>query len=125
MKQVTSVELDRTDLATWLGRLACRLRNDGLTLMGRANLESSPGEHEYEDFSELWSSLERTASLLEAVKDQLCEGCRTLDVLDRVTFGMAPEARTRSPRKGVRNHEQEERKSRKAGRRKKARGRQG
>jgi hypothetical protein len=121
VKQTESVELDQSDLATWLSRLACRLRNDGLALVGRASLVSSPGQQDYEDLGEVWNSLERTASLLEAVKGRLCAGCRTLDVSERVTFGMVPEARARSPKRGGKSHEQEEGKGRKAGRRKEGR----
>ena len=121
MKQPDSVELNRTDLDMWLSRLACRLRNDGLALVGRASLESSPGQQHYEDLTEVWNSLERTASLLEAVQGRLCEGCRTLDVSECVTFGAVPEARACSPKKGGRSHEQEEGKGRKAGRRGKGR----
>jgi hypothetical protein len=117
MKQPDSVELGRADIAGWLSRLACRLRNDGLALVGRASLESSPGRQEYEDLAELWNSLERTASLLEAIQGRLCEGCRTLEVSECVAFGAVPEAGTRSPRKGGGSHEQEEGKGRKSGRR--------
>jgi len=117
MKQPDSVELDRTDLAMWLSRLACRLRNDGLALVGRASLESSPGQQHYEDLTEVWNSLERTASLLEAVQGRLCVGCQTLDVSECVTFGAVPEARVHPHQKRGRSHEQEEGKGRKAGRR--------
>ncbi|MBI5569656.1 MAG: hypothetical protein HY914_06885 [Desulfomonile tiedjei] len=116
MKQPDSVELNRTDLDMWLSRLACRLRNDGLALVGRASLESSPGQQHYEDLTEIWNSLERTASLLEAVQGRLCEGCRILDVSECVTFGAVPEARACSPKKGGKSHEQEKSKDGKIGR---------
>ncbi|MCL5883773.1 MAG: hypothetical protein M1377_00195 [Deltaproteobacteria bacterium] len=118
MKQLDSVELARADLAGWLSRLACRLRNDGLALVGRASLESSPGKQDYEDLAEIWNSLERTASLLDAIQSRLCAACQRLDVSERVTFGAVPEARVNSPKKGGKRHEQEEGKGRKAGSRK-------
>lgn len=102
MKQPDSVELGRTDLAGCLSRLACRLRNDGLALLGRASLESTPGRREYEDLAEIWNSLDRAASLLEAIQRRVCKDCQALDVFECIAFGSAPNARTRSVKKGDR-----------------------
>lgn len=113
MKQPDSVELNRTDLAGWLSRLACRLRNDGLALVGRASLESSPGRQEYEDLTELWNSLERAASMLEAVQDRLCIRCQTMQVSECVTFGAVWEAHARSAGQGGGRDKHEEGKWRK------------
>lgn len=107
MKQPDSVELGRTDLAGWLTRLACRLRNDGLALVGRASLESAPGRQEYEDLAEIWNSLERAASLLDVIQDRLCAGCQTMEVSESVTFGEAPRKEACLLNTGERSHEQE------------------
>lgn len=106
MKQPDSVELDSTDLAMWLSRLACRLRNDGLALVGRASLESSPGKQEYEDLAEIWNSLERAASILDAVQDRLCSGCQLLEVSEQLAFGTVSEARIQSPEQKGKSHKQ-------------------
>lgn len=115
MKRPDSVELNRMDLAGCLSRLACRLRNDGLALVGRACLESSPGRQDYEDLTEIWNSLERAASMLEAVQGRLCTGCRTLDVSERVIFGAVPETMIR--KRGGRSREQDGGRGRNPGRR--------
>jgi len=86
----TTVELEQTDLGTLLGKLASLLRNDGLSLIGRASLEARPGDEEYRDLAELWASLERTADLLDAAKKRLCRDCALLDVSETVSFGKKP-----------------------------------
>lgn len=108
------IETEQTDVATYLGGLASRLRNDALALTGLAWRESHPGAVDHEDLHGLAGSLERTAKVLEAVKDRLCPGCRLLDVAEHVTFGAVPEAR-RKPRKtkGARTHGKEEGQERK------------
>lgn len=123
MEQPDSVELNRTDLAGWLMRLACRLRNDGLAMVGRASLVSSPGERDYEDLTEMWNSLERAASMLEAIKDRLCSDCQTMGISDSVIFDTVRKVCTSSPREGSRNKDEEEEKDRKADRRWKGRSR--
>ena len=100
MRNGERIETARTDLATLLGNLASQLRNDGLALTGMATLESNPGEVKYRDLTELMGSLERTASLMEAVKDRLCQKCRMQGVAEHVTFGMEPEDGQRSQLKG-------------------------
>ena len=86
----TTVEIEQTDLGTLLGKLASRLRNDGLALLGRASLEASPADESYRDLADLWSSLERTAGLLDIVKKHLCRDCAMLEVSETVSFGKKP-----------------------------------
>ena len=119
MSLAKKVEAERTDVATFLGGLASRLRNDALALTGLAWRESHPGNADHEDLHGLAGSLERTAALLEAVKDRLCQTCQLLDVAEQVTFGASPEV-GRKPRKkkGARTHGKEEGQERKGGRRK-------
>jgi hypothetical protein len=111
------VETERTDVATFLGGLASRLRNDALALTGLAWRESHPGAADHEDLHGLAGSLEWTAKVLEAVKDRLCPGCRLLDVAEQVTFGAVPEVGQEPKTKGERDHEQEEEQGRQGGRR--------
>ena len=86
MKKMESVELEQIDLGTLLHKLASRLRNDGLALVGRASMEASPGDEEYRDLTELWASLERTADLVDVIKKQLCRNCALQDVMETVSF---------------------------------------
>jgi len=93
MDNGNKVELARTDLGTLLGTLASRLRNDGLSLMGRAFMDSKPGEQDFRDADRLWASLEDTAALLDAVKTRLCRTCCMIDVVDQVDIGKASEGK--------------------------------
>jgi len=86
----TTVELEQTDLGTLLGKLASRLRNDGLALVGRASMEASPGDPEYRDLAELWNCLDHTATMLDAIKKRLCRNCALLDISETVSFGKKP-----------------------------------
>ena len=103
-----SIETEQTDVATLLAGLASRLRNDGLALAGIACRDAAPGTVEHRDLTGLAGSLERTAALLEAVKERLCQECRLRDVVERVTFGKVPEVEQEPKTKGERDHEQEE-----------------
>lgn len=107
------VETERTDVATFLGGLASRLRNDALALTGLASRESYPGNQDHEDLHGLADSLERTAAFLEAVKDRLCQECRLLEVEEQVTFGKVPEVGRKPKKKGARTHGKEEGQERK------------
>ncbi len=107
------IETEQTDVATYLGGLASRLRNDALALTGLASRESYPGNRDHEDLHGLAGSLERTAALLEAVKDRLCQECRLLDVAEQVTFGAVPEVGRKPKKKGARTHGKEEGQERK------------
>lgn len=107
------IETEQTDVATYLGGLASRLRNDALALTGLASRESYPGNRDHEDLHGLAGSLERTAALLEAVKDRLCQECRLLEVAEQVTFGAVPEAGRKPKTKGARTHGKEEGQERK------------
>ena len=115
------IETEQTDVATYLGGLASRLRNDALALTGLAWRESRPGASDHEDLHGLAGSLERTAALLEAVKDRLCRACRLLDVAEKVTFGAVPGVGRKLRKKGARTHGEEERQERKGGRSRKDR----
>ena len=85
--KVTTVELEQTDLSTLLGSLASRIRNDGLSLMGRVLMDHEPGDPDFRDADRLWASLERTATLLDAIKKHLCKDCALQDVSETVSFG--------------------------------------
>jgi hypothetical protein len=115
------IETEQTDVATYLGGLASRLRNDALALTGLASRESYPGNPDHEDLHGLAGSLERTAKLLEAVKDRLCQTCQLLDVAEQVIFGAVPEVGRKLNVKGARTHGEEEGQERKSGRRRKGR----
>ena len=112
-----NVETARTDLATLLSELAGRLRNDGLALTGLVWRESHPGSADHEDLLGLAGSLERTAKVLEAIRDHLCQTCQMLDVAEQVTFGAVPEVGRKSKTKGARIHGKEEGHERKGRRR--------
>jgi hypothetical protein len=112
------IETDRTDVATFLGGLASRLRNDSLALIGLAWRDSHPGASDHEDLHGLAGSLERMAKVIEAVKDRLCQACQLLDVSEQVTFGAVPGVERKRDLKGGRTHGQEEGQERKGGRRK-------
>ncbi|MBI2191977.1 MAG: hypothetical protein HYU36_08340 [Planctomycetes bacterium] len=116
-----SIETEQTDVATLLAGLASRLRNDGVALAGIACRDTEPGAVEHRDLTGLAHSLERTAALLEAVKERLCPECRLRDVVERVTFGNVPEVVQESKTKGERDHEQEEDEGRQGGRQRKGR----
>lgn len=81
------VETDLTDLETWLHSLVSQLRNHGLALVGRANVESSRGEKDYDDLLELARSIERVAATLGAAATRLCQKCKMVDVAFRITLG--------------------------------------
>ena len=117
MSLAKKVEAERTDVATFLGGLASRLRNDALALTGLAWRESHPGNADHEDLHGLAGSLERTAALLEPVKDRLCQTCQLLDVAEQVTFGALPEVGRKPKTKGARIHGKEEGQERKGRRR--------
>lgn len=85
------VELDRTDVATFLSGLTSRLRNNALALTGLAWRHSHPGNADHDDLHDLAGSLERTATLLAAAKDRLCQECQLHDVTEQVIFGAMPE----------------------------------
>jgi hypothetical protein len=111
---MNKVEMERTDVATFLGGLASRLRNDALALTGLAWRHSHPGNADQEDLHGLArSSLERTAALLEAVKDRLWQRCQLLDVAEQVTLGAVPEVERKPKTKGARIHGKEEGQERK------------
>jgi len=80
------VELDRTDVATFLSGLTSRLRNNALALTGLAWRHSRPGNADHDDLHDLAGSLEQTATLLAAIKDRLCQKCMLLDVAVQITF---------------------------------------
>ena len=101
MKNGERIETARTDLATLLGNLASRLRNDGLSLMGRAFMDSKPGDQDFRDAERLWASLEDTAALLDAVKTRLCRTCCLIEVVDEVAIGKALEGK-KSPHRAKR-----------------------
>lgn len=92
MSLADRIVTEQKDVATLLGGLACRLRNDGLALTGIACPDSTPGAVEHGDLHELSGSLDRVANLVEAVKERLCRKCRLLNVAELVPFGTVPEA---------------------------------
>lgn len=96
MRDGKQLETGSADLATLLGNLASRLRNDGLTLVGIASTQFSPGEQEHRDYNELATSLERTAALMEAAKDRLCQQCRLININEHVIFGRTRSSKRRS-----------------------------
>lgn len=93
MGNMSKIELERPDLGTLLGSLASRLRNYGLSLMGRAFMDSKPGDQDFKDADRLWASLEDTAAMLDAVKTRLCRTCRLIEVVDEVAIGKASEGK--------------------------------
>lgn len=102
----STVVLNVGDLSGWLARAASRLRNEGLSLVGRASLESRPGDREFEDAAEHSGSLERIASVLDALRDELCVDCQAIDISEYATLGIPPGARNARPKKkGGTNHE--------------------
>lgn len=64
----STVTLEAGDLYGWFSRLACRLRNDALALVGRASLEARPGEREYEELAEAGASLSPKAATPEVAE---------------------------------------------------------
>lgn len=111
------VETGRTDMSTFIGGVATRLKNDSMALrgLGRQDLDV-----ERRDLDLLADSLEHTASLLDVVKKNLCVKCRMLDVVEHVTFGTELEIVRKSKKKGKKKDEQEKSEGRE-GRRKKGR----
>jgi len=112
------VVMEQTDVATYLADLVSRVRNDALAITGLAWRHSRPGESDFEELHALSGSLERTAKILEAVKDRLCQICKVVDVAEHVTFGTVPEVGQEPKPEGGHDHGQEEGQERKAGRRK-------
>jgi len=102
-----TIETEQTDVASLLAGTASRLRNDGLALVGIACRNSAPGAVEHRDLHELAGSLDRIATLVEAVKERLCQKCRLLDVAEHVTFGAVPKVGQKPKTRGGRVHGQE------------------
>ena len=90
MKGERAVETERTDLGTWLAAAASQIRNHGLALVGLAEAHFSRDERVHQDLYELCSSIERTAKVLDAAADQLCQKCGMVEMEARVTFGTKP-----------------------------------
>ena len=87
-----SMELERTDLATFMSGLAGKLRKDSLALRGHAGREHDPGDVQHKELTSLADSLEWTAALLDITKRQLCQKCRMGDVVEGVVFGVKAKA---------------------------------
>jgi len=86
-RPTTTVDLDTADIATLLGAVASRLRNDGLALVGMAARSGCvPGSVEHRDLHALAGSMDRAAALVEAVGRGLCRRCRLMGVVEQVVF---------------------------------------
>lgn len=92
MAQRARIRTEEHDLATYLHRLADRLRRDALAVRGLARQESRPGDPDYDVMDELAAGLEEVADSLGGVKAALCSECRMVNVEEQRYIGSAPVA---------------------------------
>ena len=81
MKKNAPLEIEQMDLATLLGCLASDLRNTGLAVG-----ELGPDHGHTKDMDRLAGSLDRVATLLEAVGDHLCPACGLQMISEQIRF---------------------------------------
>ena len=88
-----AVELEVGDVGTALGRIADRLRAQGLALTGLAYRTAKPGDEDFDVLDEMAASFEREEILVEMMGRNLCRECRTVDIavlaLSTATIGKA------------------------------------
>ena len=78
MGHTKDVEVNQTDQATLLHKLADDLRHAGLALRGYAHQEGSVGDPQFRTVTSLGGSLDRIADVLDAVAQQLCVKCSVI-----------------------------------------------
>ena len=93
MGHTKDVELNQTDQATLLHKLADDLRHAGLALRGLAHLEGSPGDPQCLTMTSLGGSLDRIADVLDAVGRGLCVKCRLAEVVETLRLASGGGAR--------------------------------
>ena len=88
-----TIEIDRTDLDSFLEALAERLRADALALAGYAALHAPFHVKEQDqELEALSGSLRRTATVLAGIGDALCEECRIREITERVVLASPKKA---------------------------------
>lgn len=95
MAPAHGIELWRTDLASFLGGLASRLRVHGHALQGMAAVEGDAASVEAREKSEMVGDLEAVAAYLDLLREHLCPACRLIEMVERVSINGGA---------GVKNH---------------------
>lgn len=90
MAKEQSVEVEQTDLDTLLEILIGRVRSDGLAVLGFAADNYPRESQDHRTLEALAQSIQRTAELLDAARDRLCQGCRMIEASERWTFSASP-----------------------------------
>lgn len=80
------IELWRTDVASFLGGLASRLRVHGEALRGMAAVEGDPASIESREKSEMVGDLDAVAATLDLLRNHLCPACRLIEMVERVSI---------------------------------------
>ncbi len=83
---IRSIETERTDIATFLGVLASRLRVQARALQGMAAAEGDATSVESREKSEMAGDLEAVAGRLDLIRQHLCPNCRMMEVVERVSI---------------------------------------
>lgn len=95
MAPAHGIELWRTDVASFLGGLASRLRVHGQALHGMAAGDGDAASVEAREKSEMAGDLEAVATYLDLLRKHLCPACRLIEMVERVSINGGA---------GVKNH---------------------
>ncbi len=76
----------RTDVVTFLGVLASRLRIHGQALLGMAATEGDSATIEGREKSEMAGDLEAVADHLDLIRQHLCPACRMMEMVERTSI---------------------------------------
>lgn len=80
------IELWRTDVVSFLGGLASRLRVHGQALHGMAAVEGYAASIEGREKSEMAGDLEAVATYLDLLREHLCPACRLIEMVERLSI---------------------------------------
>jgi len=86
MAPAHGIEMWRTDVASFLGELASRLRVHGEALHGMAAVEGDAASIEAREKSEMAGNLEAVAAYLDLLREHLCPACRLIEMVERVSI---------------------------------------
>ncbi len=81
----SSIEMDRSDLATFLGALIAKLHADSWALTGLAESHFQSGR-DYDAMHSLAGSMGKTAALVAGVKTHLCRDCQLMGISEHVVL---------------------------------------
>ncbi len=86
MPRRQGIEERRTDIVTFLGVLASRLRVHGQALLGMAAAEGDVATIEAREKSEMAGDLYAVADNLDLVRGHLCPACKMMEMVERISI---------------------------------------